>query len=157
VQPELSIRQVVSVVIAMLVLTGCSSAGSGQTASTTSIVSTTTTLPLTTAEALVGRWERTGGDYSVLQGMIVEVDESVSAGTIVSVPRNQYGFKVGDVKWSNITGVAPDRVRIRDLVRDADTDLPSYIAGVISMTDDGAMIELTFPSSGSFQVWTRLP
>jgi hypothetical protein len=93
----------------------------------------------------------------VLQGMVVEVDGSGTTGTVVSVPRNPYGFVEGDVKWSAFTGVSLDRVRIRDLVRDADTGLPSYITGVIAMSDDGAMIELTFPSSGTVQVWSRLP
>jgi hypothetical protein len=154
---ELPIRRIISVVIAVLFVTGCSSSTGGSTTSTTSIASTTSTTAETTAGALVGKWERTGGDYSVLQGMIVEVDETIMAGTIIFVPRNQYEFKEGDVKWSEFTGVSQERVRIRDLVREADTGLPSYITGVISMTDDGGMLELTFPSSGTSQVWTRLP
>jgi hypothetical protein len=118
---------------------------------------TTSTVTPTAGEALIGRWERTGGNFSVLEGMVVEVDEFGTTGTIVMVPRNPYGFEVGDVKWSEFTGVSFERIRIRDLVRDADTGLPSYVTGVITMTDDGAMLELTFPSSGTRQVWSRLP
>lgn len=121
------------------------------------MASTTSTATPTAGEALIGRWERTGGNFSVLEGMVVEVDESGTTGTIVMVPRNPYGFEVGDVKWSEFTGVSFDRIRVRDLVRDADTGLPSYVTGVITMTDDGAMLELTFPSSGTRQVWSRLP
>jgi len=156
VRPTLPIRLTIPVVIAIVALAGCSSDG-GEATTTTSIATTTSTPGQASASPLVGKWERTGGDYSVLQGMVVEVDESGTAGTIVFVPRNQYGFREGDVKWSEFTGVSQGRVRIRDLVRDADTSLPSYITGVITMTDDDAMIEISFPSSGTFQVWTRIP
>ncbi len=150
-------RQITSGLIALLVLSGCGSASTESTPSTTSMAPTTSTETPTAGEALVGRWERTGGNFSVLEGMVVEVDETGTTGTIVMVPRNPYGFEVGDVKWSDFTGVSFDRIRIRDLVRDADTGLPSYVTGVITMTDDGAMLELTFPSTGTRQVWSRLP
>jgi hypothetical protein len=156
-RPEFPIRQVASMVMAMLILTGCGSASDETTASTTSIDPTTSTVMQTAGAALIGTWKRTGGDFSVLEGMVVEVDESGTTGTIVMVPRNPYGFQVGDVKWSDFTGVSFDRIRIRDLVRDANTGLPSHVTGVITMTDDGAMFELTFPSTGTRQVWSRLP
>jgi hypothetical protein len=156
-RPEFPIRQVASMVMAMLILTGCGSASDETTASTTSIDPTTSTVMQTAGAALIGTWKRTGGDFSVLEGMVVEVDESGTTGTIVMVPRNPYGFQVGDVKWSEFTGVSFDRIRIRDLVRDANTGLPSHVTGVITMTDDGAMFELTFPSTGTRQVWSRLP
>lgn len=144
-------------VLAMLILTACDSSGGATTTSTTSIDSTTSTAMPTAGAPLIGTWKRTGGDFSVLEGMVVEVDESGTIGTIVMVPRNPYGFQVGDVKWSEFTGVSFDRIRMRDLVRSADTGLPSYVTGVISITDDGAMIEVTFPSTRTRQIWSRLP
>jgi len=150
-------RQIIAGLMALLVLSGCGSASTESTTSTTSMAPTTSTEMPRAGEALVGRWERTGGNFSVLEGMVVEVDETGTTGTIVMVPRNPYGFQIGDVKWSDFTGVSFDRIRIRDLVRDADTGLPSYVTGVITMTDDGAMLELTFPSTGTRQVWSRLP
>jgi hypothetical protein len=141
-------------VVAVAVVVGCSSADGADTASSTT-TSTTTTAP--GEFSLVGSWERTGGDFSVLQGMVVEVTDPVDEGTIVSVPRNPYRFQVGDVKWDDITAVSDGRFRIRDLVREAETGLASFVTGIISPTPDGAMLELTFPSTGTVQVWTRLP
>ncbi len=141
-------------VVAFAAVVGCSSTDSADTSSSTT-TSTTTTAP--GEFNLAGIWERTGGDFSVLQGMVVEVDDPVTEGTIVSVPRNPYRFQVGDVKWGNITAVSEGRFRIRDLVREADTGLASFVTGIISPTPDGAMLELTFPTTGTVQVWTRLP
>ena len=152
-------RLMMVTVIAALAATtvaGCSNADDS-TPSSTSASTTTTSEPQSTSEALVGRWERTGGDFSTLQGMVVEVDEGLGEGIITYAPRNNYGFKEGDVKWSGFTTVSLDRVRIRDLVRDARTGLPSHITGVITMTEDWSMIEMEFPSSGTTQVWTRVP
>ena len=140
--------------VAIAAIVGCSSTGSADTSSST----TTSTTGAAPGEfSLVGTWERTGGDFSVLQGMVVEVDDRMTEGTIVSVPRNPYRFRDGDVKWGNITAVSDGRFRIRDLVREADTGLASFVTGVISPTPDGAMLELTFPTTGTVQVWTRLP
>ena len=141
-------------VVAFAAVVGCSSTDNADTSSSTT-TSTTTTAP--GEFNLAGTWERTGGDFSVLQGMVVEVDDPVTEGTIVSVPRNPYRFQVGDVKWGNITAVSEGRFRIRDLVREADTGLASFVTGIISPTPDGAMLELTFPTTGTVQVWTRLP
>ena len=141
-------------VLAVAVFVGCSSTDSADTSSTT----TTSTTTIAPGEFnLAGTWERTGGDFSVLQGMVVEVDDPVTEGTIISVPRNPYRFQAGDVKWGNITAVSDGRFRIRDLVREADTGLASFVTGIIWPTRDGAMLELTFPTTGSVQVWTRLP
>jgi hypothetical protein len=136
--------------LALLGTAGCSSTSSDTTTS-----STTTTVAA--SSPLAGRWERTGGDFSTLQGMVVEVDPEGTEGTILSVARNPYRFVVGDVKWSGLTEVSEGRIRLRDLSREADTGLPSYVMGVATITEDGAMVELTFPSTGTFQVWTRIP
>jgi hypothetical protein len=155
VRSDISTPRIIAVACVAIVLTACGSTSADPTTSTTTVAPTTSSATQPSSAALVGTWERTGGDYSVLQGMVVEVDETATAGTIVSVPRNPYGFAEGDVKWSDFTGVSLGRIRIRDLVRDADTGLASYITGVITVSDDGAMLEVMFPSSGTFQVWTR--
>jgi hypothetical protein len=141
-------------VLAALVVAACGSASGDST--TTSTSSTTTTTPSATS-LLVGRWERTGGDFSILEGMVVEVDELATEGEIVSVPINPYRFVIGDVKWSALTEVGNGRIRINDLSREADTGLPSMVTGVITVTEDGTMLEITFPSTGTSQVWTRIP
>lgn len=138
-------------VMILALATGCSSADTDSDTSSTSTTTTTTQDGFT----LAGTWQRTGGDFSVLRGMIVEVDEAVREGTISSVPRNPFQFKEGDVKWGDITEVSDGRFRIRDLVRQADTGVASHVTGVITPSSDGDMIELTFPSTGTYQVWTR--
>ncbi len=147
-------RVVVAVLTAVVVVAGCSSA-SGDT-TTTSTSSTTTTTPSATS-LLVGRWERTGGDFSILEGMVVEVDELATEGEIVSVPINPYRFVIGDIKWSSFTEISDGRIRISDLSREADTGLPSKVTGVITFTEDRTMLEITFPTAGTQQVWTRRP
>ena len=159
VEGQVRLRQLMLVMVvaglAVFSIAGCSSS-TESTPSTTVGTTTTTSEPQSTSEALTGLWERTGGDFSALQGMIVEVIADSDEGVVTFAPRNPYGFKAGDVKWSDFTTVSNDRVRMRDLVRDTDTGLPSYITGVITMTEDWSMMEITFPSSGTIQVWTRI-
>jgi hypothetical protein len=137
--------------LVLLGTAGCSSASSDPT------TSTATTTTVAASSPLAGKWERTGGDFSTLQGMVVEVDPEGTEGTILSVPRNPYRFVVGDVKWSGLIEVSEGRIRLRDLSREADTGLPSHLTGVATITEDGAMVELKFYSTGTFQVWTRIP
>ncbi len=145
-----SVGRVACMMLVAVVAAGCSSGSSDTTTS-----STTTTVAA--SSPLEGRWERTGGDFSTLEGMIVEVEPHSTEGVILSVPRNPYRFVVGDVKWSDLTEIPDGLIRLRDLSREADTGLPSHITGIARITDDGAMVELTFPATGTFQVWTRLP
>ena len=144
-------RLIASAVALLMVAT---LAGCGTSApATTSTTTTTVAEPL----GLAGTWVRTGGNYSVLQGMVVEVGDDLTEGVVVSVPRNPYRFREGDVKWSGFTDVSEGRIRMRDLSRQADTGVPSYVTGVISVIDDGMILEITFPSTGTLQVWSRTP
>ena len=146
-------------VVTALLLAVAACGGTEDTAPT----STTTTTTVVTApegatgmERLLGRWQRTGGDYSVLQGMVVEVGEDLEDGIILSVPRNPYQFQQGDEKWSDFTAVSEERIRMRDLSREADTGRMSFVTGVITVTADNDMLEIRFPSTGTIQVWSRL-
>ena len=89
--------------------------------------------------------------------MIVEVDDALTEGVIAGAPRNPYRFEAGDVKWSDITEVSEGRLRIRDLVREADTGRSSFVTGVITIAQDKRTIDIRFPSTGTLQVWTRVP
>lgn len=151
------IRLGIVVMAVVLVIAAC---GSSDDAAPTSTTTTTTvaTAPegATGMERLLGRWQRTGGDYSVLQGMVVEVSEDLEDGIILSVPRNPYQFQQGDEKWSDFTAVSDERIRMRDLSREADTGRMSFVTGVITVTADNDMLEIRFPSTGTLQVWSRL-
>ena len=126
---------------------GCGSAGSGTTTS-----STTTTEPA--SSVLIGQWERTGGNYSVLQGMVVEVEEPATDGVIVTVPRNPYDFQPGDVKWNDIVERPNGEFRFSDLSRESGTGAVSYVVGFMTLTNEGRTLEMRFPSTGTMQIWT---
>jgi hypothetical protein len=143
--------------ILVAVAIGVAACSSTPATTTTTRPTTTTTIPLPGPEGLIGSWERTGGNFSVLQGMVVEVDEGLVEGVIVATPRNPYRFEAGDVKWSDITEVSAGRLRIRDLVREADTGRSSFVTGVITIAEDRRTLDIRFPSTGTLQVWTRIP
>lgn len=147
-------KRVLATVVLAALVGGCSSAPASTTTRPTT--TTTTMAPQAGPAGLIGIWERTGGNYSVLQGMVVEVDEDLTQGMIVSTPRNPYRFEIGDVKWSDITEVSGERLRIRDLVREADTGRSSWLTGVITMAEDRRTLDIEFPSTGTLQVWTRI-
>lgn len=146
---------IVAVLVGILAIGGCGSS-SETTTTTTRATTTTVDAEATGLDALTGSWERTGGDYSVLQGMVVEVGEPPE-GVITEVPRNPFQFRVGDVKWTELSMVSGGRIRVRDLSRDADTGATSYVTGFITITNGNTMLEISFPSTGTFQVWTRSP
>lgn len=145
-------RRAISLGLVGLVIVLASGCGADEPAA-----SSTTTTTVAEPLGLVGTWVRTGGNYSVLQGMVVEVGEDRTEGIVRSVPRNPYRFREGDVKWSAFTDVSDDRIRMNDLSRQADTGIPSYVTGVISIIDDGMILEIRFPSTGTIQVWSRVP
>lgn len=151
--PMAAIR-VLAVAVMVSVIAGC---GSPSETSSSTPDSTTTTTDAPAASPLVGSWERTGGNYSVLQGMIVEVDETASEGTITEVPRNPFQFRVGDVKWGSITAVSGGRFRIFDLSRESGTGTASRVTGVITVVDGGETLEIRFTSTGTIQIWSRVP
>lgn len=148
------VKRVLILVVLAAAVAACSSTPA---TTTTTRPPPTTTVPLEGPEGLIGTWERTGGNFSVLQGMVVEVDEDLAEGVITSVPRNPFRFEIGDVKWSNITEVSEGRLRIRDLVREANTGRSSFVAGVITIAEDRRTIDIVFPSTGTLQIWTRIP
>ncbi|HSJ72354.1 MAG TPA: hypothetical protein VLA29_12000 [Acidimicrobiia bacterium] len=152
--PTTPIRVLAVAAVMLGVITGC---GSASETSTSTQDTTTTTTAAPAASPLVGSWERTGGNYSVLQGMIVEVDEAASEGTITEVPRNPFQFRVGDVKWASITAVSGDRFRIFDLSRESGTGTASRVTGVITVADGGETLEIRFSSTGTIQIWSRVP
>jgi ABC-type Fe3+-hydroxamate transport system substrate-binding protein len=145
---EHRIRLVVVAATAMILLAACGSTSSDTTAS-----SSTTTAPA--SASLIGEWERTGGNYSVLQGMVVEVAEPGTEGVVVTVPRNPYDFRQGDVKWVSIVERPNGEFRFSDLSRESGTGAVSYVVGFMTLANDGQTLEMRFPSTGTIQVWTR--
>jgi hypothetical protein len=148
-EPRNAIRRVAATALTVVLVAACSSAG-GETTTTSS---TTTTVPATSV--LIGDWERTGGNYSVLQGMVVEVEEPATDGVIVTVPRNPYDFQPGDVKWSGIVERPNGEFRFSDLSRESGTGAVSYVVGFMALTNEGRTLEMRFPSTGTVQIWTR--
>jgi hypothetical protein len=105
--------------------------------------------------SLAGRWERFDSSFPELDGMIVQVDAPEAQGVIVSTPSNRYQFREGDLKWSNVRRTADGEYRFDDLVRQASSGSPSYIAGVLRAQPQGQELQATFPSSGTVQRWRR--
>lgn len=136
-----------------LIGTGCGSSGDDSSRVDEDLVTTTTVDP---QARLVGSWKRSGGDYSVLQGMVVQVDVEGIEGTIVSVARNPYEFQVGDVKWRSISAISDGLYRFEDLSRESGTGSTSYLSGVMSLSADGLVLEMSFPTTGTTQTWTRV-
>lgn len=101
-----------------------------------------------------GSWERTGGDFSELQGMVVEV--AGATGTITSVDDNAFGFVVGDEKWQSITENSEGTFTFDDLLRDT-AGGESTVPGIISIAEDGNSLQVDFPTTGTTQTWTRVP
>ncbi len=114
----------------------------------------TTTAGSVGSPTIVGAWERVGGDFSELSGMVATVASADADGIISSTPTNQYGFVVGDVKWASITEVSPREYTFADLLSDTANDTTSYIPGTIVIADDGATLEMSF-QSGTIQEWAR--
>lgn len=106
---------------------------------------------------LAGAWERTGGDFSVLQGMVVEVDADATSAVITSVPDNPFRFATGDAKWESITEAEDGTYTFDDLVREESTGAESTVEGIITIADDGGSLEIEFPTTGTTQTWTRVP
>jgi len=128
-----------------MVVAACSSEDAGQT---------TTEAP-TDAPSVVGSWERVGGDFSELRGMVVMVSGEGSDGLITSTPDNQYGFVVGDVKWTTITGTGPGEYAFDDLLRETANDSTSYVPGMMIIGADGTTLEMSF-DSGITQDWAKV-
>lgn len=114
----------------------------------------TTTQALPGARTLIGSWERVGGDFSELTGMVVTVSSASAEGFITSTPINVFGFAVDDVKWTAITEVGPGDYTFDDLIKGTATDAPSYVPGTMTVAEDGTTLEMSF-ESGTIQQWKR--
>jgi len=106
------------------------------------------------ATTIVGAWERVGGDFSELTGMVVTVASEGADGLITSTPPNQYGFVVGDIKWASIVEIEVGEYSFDDLVRETANDSTSYVSGTLAVAADGATLEMSF-ESGTVQEWRR--
>jgi len=114
----------------------------------------TTTRTRPEVPTLVGSWERIGGDFSELTGMVVTVESAGADGIITSTPTNEYGFVVGDIKWAAITEVGPGEYTFDDLIRETANDSTSYVAGTLTINEDRTTLEMAF-ASGTIQEWSR--
>lgn len=108
----------------------------------------------TEASTLVGSWERVGGDFSELTGMVVTVASIGADGVITSTPTNQYGFVVGDIKWAAISETGPGEYTFDDLLRETANESTSYVPGTMTIAEDGTTLQMSF-TSGSTQEWQR--
>lgn len=146
---------VVAVVVFAVACGGGSATDTSTADVTTTVESPDTTAPASVGSPLVGEWERAEGDFSELHGMIVEVGGDGTTAVIVSVPENPYQFVVGDVKWDQIEETGDGEFTFQDLVREENTGATSTTEGVITLSEDGNTIEITFPATGTVQEWVR--
>jgi hypothetical protein len=88
--------------------------------------------------------------------MIIEVNDDGTSAVILTVPENEYQFAAGDEKWSDIEQTAEYEYSFQDLVREENTGAMSTVEGIITISEDGSTITMTFPSSGTEQEWVRV-
>lgn len=134
---------------------GGGSASDTTTAEVPTTLEVTTSPPATVGSPLVGSWERAEGDFSELHGMVVEVQGDGASAVIVSVPENPYQFVVGDVKWEQIESTDDGGFTFQDLVREENTGATSTVEGIITLSDDGTTLQISFPDTGTTQEWVR--
>ncbi|HEY6634983.1 MAG TPA: hypothetical protein VI141_05145, partial [Acidimicrobiia bacterium] len=89
-------------------------------------------------------------------GMIIEVQGDGTTALILTVPENEYQFVAGDEKWSDITSTGDGEYGFQDLVREENTGATSYVEGVITVSEDGNTLTMTFPTTGTTQEWVRV-
>jgi len=105
---------------------------------------------------LVGQWERAESTYTSLDGMIIEVQVDGTSALILTVPENEYQFASGDEKWSDIESTGNGEYSFRDLVREENTGATSYVEGIITVSEEGNTLVMTFPTTGTTQEWVRV-
>jgi len=145
----------------------CLLAACGDTGTDTTAATTVTTAADTTAAGggpLAGDWERFDSSFRSLDGMVVRVSDDGTEAVIVSAPDNEFGFRVGDVKWRAITATSAafpatsdTEYAFEDLVRATASEDTSYVAGVIKVSSGGAELTMTFPTTGTMQNWRSPP
>ena len=133
----------------------------GETTDTTlNEVASTTTSPTATTVAgespLVGQWERSESTFTSLDGMIIEVQANGASALILTVPENEFQFAAGDEKWIAITSTGEGEYSFHDLVREENTGATSHVEGVITVSEDGNTLTMTFPTTGTTQEWVRV-
>jgi hypothetical protein len=126
----------------------------GEAASTTTAAPTST--GITVGSPLVGQWERSESTFTSLDGMIIEVQGDGTTALIVTVPENEFQFVAGDEKWSDIVSTGAGEYGFQDLVREENTGATSYVEGVITVSEDGNTLTMTFPTTGTTQEWVRV-
>ena len=88
--------------------------------------------------------------------MIIEVQADGATALIVTVPENEFQFVAGDEKWRAIESTSETEYTFEDLEREANTVTESYVEGVISLSEDGNTLTMTFPTTGTTQEWVRV-
>ena len=75
------------------------------------------------AVSLPGLWERVGDDFAGCLILVEDVDSTLQ-GRITYVPSlmRHYGWKVGDIKWRNMTPRGGAGFHIDDLFKELDPD-----------------------------------
>jgi hypothetical protein len=144
----------------MVVVIAVGACSDASTEDTQAAAPSTTSPPVATTVAggspLVGQWERAQSTYTSLDGMIIEVQADGASAVILTVPENEYQFVAGDVKWSEIESNADGDYTFQDLVRDEGSGATSHVEGIISVSEDGNTLTMTFPTTGTTQEWVRV-
>ena len=105
--------------------------------------------------SLAGSWSRINSSFQELDGMVVLVDNAETQGVITSTPMNIYMFQGGDLKWRSIANTSVGNYTFEDLIREANTGAMSYVAGQMRVSANGDSLEVSFPTTGTFQEWLR--
>ena len=128
------------------------------------LIGLSTALLLTQTRKIDGTWVRVNDDNGLI-GMVVNV--SNGQGIIVKEPDTNalgYGFKVGQVKWMNITKSGWGQYTFSDATSDDDTGAV-YFDNAISKMEvslDGKKLTLTVQAgeltgkTGLYQEWKKL-
>jgi hypothetical protein len=85
----------------------------------------------------------------------IEVQGDGTTAVILTVPENEYQFAAGDEKWSDIESTGDGEYSFQDLVREENTGATSYVEGIITVSEDGNTLVMTFPTTGTTQEWVR--
>jgi hypothetical protein len=104
----------------------------------------------------VGQWERAESTFTSLDGMIIEVQADGTTALILTVPENEYQFAAGDEKWSDIESSGDLEYTFQDLVREEGSGATSHVEGIITVSEDGSTLVMTFPTTGTTQEWVRV-
>ena len=146
--------RIVLLVAIGLALSGCTGSTEVEDASTTTAAPASTTVA--GDSPLVGQWERAESTFTSLDGMIIEVQADGTSALILTVPENEYQFVAGDEKWSDIESTGSSEYAFQDLVREENTGATSHVEGIITVSEDGNTLVMTFPTTGTTQEWVRV-